>query len=82
MIADDEIHKAWVTITQDGQLDARVHDARRDIEGLRTRLRARYNINGDALKLLEEFERVVVSQLERDIVCSGYGPRFSQADYP
>jgi len=82
MTSDEAIHERWRQLTQDGQLDSRVHDARQDIEALRTRLRARYNTNADALKLLEQFESAVVTQLERDIVCSAYGPRFSDADYP
>jgi hypothetical protein len=82
MIPQELIHQRWVALTDGGKLDSRVHDARRDIEILRTSLRARFNINAEALAHLEAFERAVVDQLERDIVCSAYGPRFTEADYP
>lgn len=82
MIPQEMIHQRWAELTDAGKLDARVHDARRDIELLRASLRARFNINADALALLDQFERLVVDQLERDIVCSAYGPRFLPSDYP
>ena len=82
MIHPEQIHQRWGELTDGGKLDSRVHDARRDIELLRTSLRARFNINDGTLLLLATFERAVVDQLERDIVCSAYGPRFLPSDYP
>lgn len=71
-----EIHQKWREITDDGRADSRVADARHDINVLRTSLRARYNINPEALGLLDALERAVAVQLERDIVIGAFGPRW------